>query len=137
MSFVSGLQIVDSISKSLKIYCDNSTAVFLTKNNKSRSRSWHIDVKYLKLQEWNQTRWLLIILVLDWWLWILWRKDCHLRLIRSMLSIWDSVLFCNWHTFHVFVAFGRYENSNWFKFIFSFTVCIHKVERMTICMFEY
>ena len=33
-SFISGLQIVDSISKSLKIYSDNSAAVFLTKNNK-------------------------------------------------------------------------------------------------------
>ena len=36
-SFISGLEIVDSISKPLRIYCDNSVAVFFTKNNKSGS----------------------------------------------------------------------------------------------------
>ncbi|KAH9801459.1 hypothetical protein KPL71_001044 [Citrus sinensis] len=45
-SFISGLEIVDSISRPLKIYCDNSAAVFLAKNNKSGSRSKHIDIKY-------------------------------------------------------------------------------------------
>ena len=45
-SFISGLRIVDSISKPLKVFCDNSAAVFLAKNNKSRSRSKHIDIKY-------------------------------------------------------------------------------------------
>ncbi|RVW26220.1 Retrovirus-related Pol polyprotein from transposon TNT 1-94 [Vitis vinifera] len=29
----------------LKIYCDNSVAVFMAKNNKSRSRNKHIDIK--------------------------------------------------------------------------------------------
>lgn len=33
-NFVSGLGIVDSIAKPLKIYCDNSTVVFFSKNNK-------------------------------------------------------------------------------------------------------
>ena len=50
-SFISGLQIVDSISKPLKIYYDNSAAVFLAKNNKSGSHSRHIDIEYLKLWE--------------------------------------------------------------------------------------
>ena len=36
-SFISGLRIVDSISKPLRIYCDNSVTVFFTKNNKSGS----------------------------------------------------------------------------------------------------
>ena len=36
-SFIFGLKIVDSISRSLKVFCDNSIAVFLTKNNKIRS----------------------------------------------------------------------------------------------------
>ena len=36
-SFISGLRVVDSISWSLKIYCDNSAAVFIAKNNKSSS----------------------------------------------------------------------------------------------------
>ena len=50
-SFISGLRIMDSISKPLRIYCDNSAAVFLAKNNKSGSRSKHIDIKYLALKE--------------------------------------------------------------------------------------
>ena len=36
-SFICGLRIVDSISKPLKLYCDNSTEVFMAKNNKSGS----------------------------------------------------------------------------------------------------
>ena len=43
-SFISGLRIVDSISKPLKLYCDNSTTVFMAKNNKRGSRSKHIDI---------------------------------------------------------------------------------------------
>ena len=50
-SFISGLRIVDSISKPLRIYCDNSAAVFFAKNNKSGSQSKHIDIKYLVLKE--------------------------------------------------------------------------------------
>ena len=36
-SFISGLRIVDSISRPLKLYCDNLAAIFMTKNNKSGS----------------------------------------------------------------------------------------------------
>ncbi|KAH9667906.1 hypothetical protein KPL70_021226 [Citrus sinensis] len=50
-SFISGLEIVDSISRPLKIYYDNSAVVFLAKNNKSGSRSKHIDIKYLAIRE--------------------------------------------------------------------------------------
>ena len=50
-SFISGLRIVDSISRPLKLYCDNSTAVLMAKNNKSGSRSKHIDIKYLAIRE--------------------------------------------------------------------------------------
>ena len=50
-SFISGLRIVDFISRPLKLYCDNSTAVFMAKNNKSGSRSKHIDIKYLSIRE--------------------------------------------------------------------------------------
>ncbi|RVW81820.1 Retrovirus-related Pol polyprotein from transposon TNT 1-94 [Vitis vinifera] len=35
----------------LSIYCDNSVAVFMAKNNKSGSRSKHIDIKYLAIKE--------------------------------------------------------------------------------------
>jgi len=50
-SFISGLRIVDSISRPLRMYCDNSAAVFMAKNNKSGSRSKHIDIKYLAIRE--------------------------------------------------------------------------------------
>jgi len=42
-SFMFDLRVVDSISRPLKLYCDNSSAVFMAKNNKSGSRSKHID----------------------------------------------------------------------------------------------
>ena len=50
-SFISGLRIVDSISRPLKLYCDNSAAVFMAKSNKSGSRSKYIDIKYLAIRE--------------------------------------------------------------------------------------
>ena len=50
-SFISGLRVVDSISRPLLLYCDNSAAVFMAKNNKSGSRSKHIDIKYLAIRE--------------------------------------------------------------------------------------
>ena len=40
-SFISELKIMDSISKPLRLYCDNPAVVFLAKNNKSGSRSKH------------------------------------------------------------------------------------------------
>jgi len=46
-SIISGLKIVDTISRPLRIFCDNLPAVFMAKNNKSRSWSKHIDIKYL------------------------------------------------------------------------------------------
>ena len=45
-SFISGLRIVDSVSRPLKLYCDNSVVDSVSKNNKSGSRSKHIDIKY-------------------------------------------------------------------------------------------
>nr|CAN79647.1 hypothetical protein VITISV_031352 [Vitis vinifera] len=50
-SFISGLRVVDSISRTLKIYYDNSVAVFMAKKNKSSSRNKHIDIKYLAPRE--------------------------------------------------------------------------------------
>ena len=50
-SFISRLRIVDLISSPLKLYYDNSVAVFMSKNNKSESRSKHIDIKYLAIRE--------------------------------------------------------------------------------------
>ena len=50
-SFIYELRVVDSISRPLKLYCDNSIAVFMAKNNKSRSRRKHIDIEYLTIRE--------------------------------------------------------------------------------------
>ena len=46
-----GMRVVDFIKRSLRLYCDNSMAVFLAKNDKSGSRSKHIDIKYLGIRE--------------------------------------------------------------------------------------
>ena len=50
-NFISGLKVIDSISRLLKIFCDNSAAVFFAKNNKSGSRSKHIDIKFLMVRD--------------------------------------------------------------------------------------
>ena len=50
-SFMSGLRIVDSVSRPLRIFCDNSAAIFMAKNNRSSSQSKHIDIKYLATRE--------------------------------------------------------------------------------------
>ena len=50
-SFIFGFRVMDSISRPLRIFCDNSAAMFLAKNNKSGSRSKHIDIKYLAIRE--------------------------------------------------------------------------------------
>ena len=50
-SFIIGLRVVDSIQRSLRLFCDNSAAVFLAKNYKRGSRSKHIDIKYLAIKE--------------------------------------------------------------------------------------
>ena len=50
-SFISGLRIIDSIKRPLRLYCDNSVVVFLAKNDKCGSRSKHIDIKYLATRE--------------------------------------------------------------------------------------
>jgi hypothetical protein len=48
-NFIGGLKIVDSIARPIKIFCDNSAAVFFS--NKSGSRSKHIDIKYLSVRD--------------------------------------------------------------------------------------
>lgn len=50
-SFIYGLQAVDSISRPITIYFDNSVIVFFSKNNKSYGRSKHIDIKNLVVRE--------------------------------------------------------------------------------------
>ena len=48
---MSGLRVIDSVSRPLRMFCDNSAAVFMAKNNKSGSQSKHINIKYLAIRE--------------------------------------------------------------------------------------
>ena len=48
-SFIDGLKVVNYIHRPLRLYCDNLAVVFLAKNDKSRSRSKHNDIKYLAI----------------------------------------------------------------------------------------
>ena len=52
-NFISRLGVVDSIARPLRIYCDNSAAVFFSKNDKysSSSASKHLKVKFLIVKE--------------------------------------------------------------------------------------
>lgn len=50
-SFISRFRLVDSISRPSRIYCDNLAAVYVAKNNRSGSRSKHINIKYLAILE--------------------------------------------------------------------------------------
>jgi hypothetical protein len=50
-NLVTGLRIVDSISRPMRIFCDNSVAVFHTKNNKTSSGSKHLELKYLTVKD--------------------------------------------------------------------------------------
>ena len=50
-SFISGLRVIDSVSRPLRMFCDNSVAVFIAKNNKSGCQSKHIDIKYLAIRK--------------------------------------------------------------------------------------
>ncbi|TQE08813.1 hypothetical protein C1H46_005584 [Malus baccata] len=50
-NFVSELKLVDSIQRPVKMFCDNNSAVFFSKNNKRTSASRLMDVKFLKVRE--------------------------------------------------------------------------------------
>ena len=45
------MRIVDNIEKPLKIYCDNRAVVLYSNNNRSSSKSKHIDIKFLVVKE--------------------------------------------------------------------------------------
>ena len=48
---MTGLHIVDSVGKSLMIFCDNSVVVFHTKNNEIFSGTKHLGLKYLTIRD--------------------------------------------------------------------------------------
>ena len=50
-NFISALEVVHSISKPMKLLCDNSTVVSFSRNTRSTSRSKNIDVKFFFVKE--------------------------------------------------------------------------------------
>ena len=50
-NFVTGLQIVEGIERPLKLYCDNKSVVLYSNNNRSSTKSNHIDIKFLFVKE--------------------------------------------------------------------------------------
>ena len=55
-NFVSGLRIIDGVDRPLKLYCDNKSAVLYSNNNRSSTKSKHIDIKFLVVKERIQSR---------------------------------------------------------------------------------
>ncbi|XP_050121377.1 secreted RxLR effector protein 161-like [Malus sylvestris] len=50
-NLICDMKIVKSIEEPIKIYCDNTSAVFFAKNNRRSEASRLMDIKYLKLQD--------------------------------------------------------------------------------------
>ena len=50
-NLIIGFPIIESISRPLTIYCDNTAAVIFSQNNKSSARTKHFDVKYQFVRE--------------------------------------------------------------------------------------
>ena len=50
-NFVTRLRIMDGIERPLKLYCDNKSAVMYSNNNRSSTKSKHIDIKFLVVKE--------------------------------------------------------------------------------------
>jgi len=50
-NFISGFGVVNSISKPLKIYCDNSAAVFFSKNDRYSKGAKYMELKYFIVKE--------------------------------------------------------------------------------------
>ena len=50
-NFVTRLRIVDNIERPLKLFCDNKSTVLYSNNNRSSTKSKHIDIKFLVVKE--------------------------------------------------------------------------------------
>nr|KYP58991.1 Copia protein [Cajanus cajan] len=55
-NFVIALRIVDGIEIPLKLFCDNKSVVLFSNNNKSSTKSNHIDIKFLVIKERVQSK---------------------------------------------------------------------------------
>ena len=50
-NFFNGLSIIGTITKQMRIYCDNAAAVFFSKNDRYSKGAKHMDLKYLSVEE--------------------------------------------------------------------------------------
>ena len=50
-NFVIGLHILEGVERPLILYCDNKSVVLYSNNNRSSSKSKHIDIKFLVVKE--------------------------------------------------------------------------------------
>ena len=50
-NFAIRLRVVDNIKKLLKLFCDNKSVVLYSNNNRSSTKSKHIDIKFLTVKE--------------------------------------------------------------------------------------
>jgi hypothetical protein len=64
-NFITWLRAVDTIKLPLKLYCDNSSVVLYSNNNRSSSKSKHIDIKFLAVNERVQSRLISILIQLS------------------------------------------------------------------------
>ena len=48
---IAGLGVIDTFTKPLKIYCDNSAAVFFSKNDKYSRGAKHMELKYFSVKD--------------------------------------------------------------------------------------
>ncbi|KAL6506087.1 hypothetical protein OROHE_022616 [Orobanche hederae] len=55
-NFVMGLRILENVERPLKLFCDNKSAVLYSNNNRSSSKSKHIDIKFLAVKEKVQSK---------------------------------------------------------------------------------
>ncbi|KAM2802814.1 hypothetical protein PS2_046075 [Malus domestica] len=46
-NFITGLRVVDLISRPVQLYCENNAAIFFTKNNKRSNATRNLDIKFL------------------------------------------------------------------------------------------
>ena len=50
-NFITGLLVVKGIERPLKLYCDNNSTMLNSNNNRSSSKSKHINIKFLVVKE--------------------------------------------------------------------------------------
>lgn len=50
-NFITGLRVVDLISRPMQLYCDNNVAIFFTKNNKRSNATRNLDIIFLVASE--------------------------------------------------------------------------------------